>query len=88
MELAQRYLLRHGPYAFSRNPMYLFELTLMFGWVIFYGSVAVLIAFGIACAVLNFINVPLEERALQARFGEVYLEYQRSVPRWFGKIRH
>jgi len=87
LELAQSYLLRHGPYAFSRNPMYLSELTLLFGWVIFFGSVAVLIAFGVACAVFNFVNVPLEERALQARFGEAYLRYKNTVPRWLGKTR-
>src|SRR5215216_6248996 len=39
------YLITRGAYAFSRNPMYLFELTLLLGWVLFYGSVAVLVAF-------------------------------------------
>ncbi len=87
MELAKSYLLRRGPYAFSRHPMYFSELTLLFGWVIFYGSVAVLIAFVIACAVFNFVNVPLEERALEASFGEAYREYKNRVPRWFGKVR-
>jgi len=87
LELAQRYLLRHGPYAFSRHPMYLSELTLLCGWAIFYGSVAVSIAFAVACVVFNCVNVPLEERALEARFGEAYREYKRSVPRWFGKMR-
>lgn len=67
--------------------MYLSELTLLCGWVIFYGSVAVLMAFALACAVFNCVNVPLEERALEARFGEAYREYKRRVPRWFGKIR-
>jgi protein-S-isoprenylcysteine O-methyltransferase Ste14 len=87
LELAQRYLLRQGPYAVSRHPMYLSELTLLFGWVIFYGSVAVLMAFAVACAVFNLVNVPLEERALEARFGQAYREYKRRVPRWFGVDR-
>src|SRR6266496_6860520 len=39
------YLITRGSYAFSRNPMYLFELTLLFGWVLVYGSVAIFIAF-------------------------------------------
>jgi protein-S-isoprenylcysteine O-methyltransferase Ste14 len=87
LKLAQSYLLRHGPYAFSRHPMYLSELTLLFGWAIFYGSVAVWIAFGVACAVFNFVAMPLEERALETRFGEAYRQYKSTVPRWLGKTR-
>src|SRR4030095_5268161 len=45
MVVAKSYLLTRGPYTFSRHPTYLSILTLLFGWVIFYGSVAVLIAF-------------------------------------------
>ena len=35
----------------------------------------------------NAFKVPQEERGLEARFGEVYRDYQRRVPRWIGKIR-
>ncbi len=87
MKLTKNYLLTRGPYAFTRHPMYLSELALLFGWIFFYRSVAVLIGFLVACAVLNFVNVPLEERALEARFGETYRQYKNTVPRWFGKIR-
>ena len=86
-ELDKSYLLSQGPYAYSRHPMYLSELSLMFGWAIFYGSIAVLIAFLIACTVFNFFVAPLEERTLEASFGEAYLEYKNKVARWFGKIR-
>jgi len=86
-ELDKSYLLSRGPYAFSRHPMYLSELTLMFGWAIFYGSIAVLIAFLIACAVFNFFAAPVEERTLEAHFGEAYREYKNKVPRWLGKFR-
>ena len=82
-ELDRSYLLSRGLYAFSRNPMYLSELVLMLGWVIFYGSVAVLIVFAVWYAFFNFYNVPLEERILEAHFGEAYLEYKSKVPRWF-----
>ena len=86
-ELDKSYLLMRGPYAFSRHPMYFSELTLMFGWAIFYGSIAVLIAFLIACGVFNFFAAPLEERTLEGHFGEAYREYKKKVPRWLGKIR-
>ena len=85
MELDKSYLLKRGPYAFSRHPMYLSELTLLLGWMIFYGSVALLIAFVIWYVFFNFYAVPLEERVMEAHFGEAYREYKNQVPRWIGK---
>ncbi len=84
-ELDRSYFLKSGPYTFSRHPMYLSELTLLFGWVIFYGSIAVLIAFVVWYLFFNFYSVPLEERVMEAHFGEAYREYKTKVPRWFGK---
>jgi protein-S-isoprenylcysteine O-methyltransferase Ste14 len=84
-ELEKSYLLMRGPYAISRHPMYLSELTLMLGWVIFYGSIAILITFVVAWSFFNFYAMPTEERAMEARFGESYLEYKRRVARWFRK---
>ena len=84
-ELDRSYLLRGGLYTISRNPMYLSELILMIGWVIFYGSVAVLVAFFVWYLFFNFYIIPQEERVLQAHFGEAYREYRYKVRRWFGK---
>jgi protein-S-isoprenylcysteine O-methyltransferase Ste14 len=86
-QVGQDYLLRHGPYAFTRQPMYLSELVLLFGWAIFYGSIGVLIGFLIALLAFNFVAVPMEERALEARFGEAYRQFKSKVPRWLGKTR-
>ena len=82
MERTPKYLLIQGPYRFSRNPMYLGELVLWFGWALFYGSVAVLIGFLLILVMMNFRAVPREERDLEARFGDSYLEYKKRVPRW------
>ena len=86
-EPSKNYLLRDGLYRFSRNPMYFSELILMFGWIIFYGSVAVLLAFIAWWAFFNFYQVPSEERMLEASFGRPYHEYKNEVPRWIGKFR-
>jgi protein-S-isoprenylcysteine O-methyltransferase Ste14 len=80
--LDKSYMLSSGPYAFSRHPMYLSELTLFLGWTIFYGSIADLTAFAAALAAFNFFAVPAEERVLEARFGQAYREYKSRVRRW------
>jgi protein-S-isoprenylcysteine O-methyltransferase Ste14 len=80
-------LLTPGPYAVSRNPMYLFELVLWFGWALFYGSLAVFIGFLLWWVMLNFYAIPYEERDLEARFGEAYCAYKARVPRWLGLAR-
>ena len=86
-ELDKSYLLQRGMYAYSRHPMYLSELILLFGWVIFYGSVALVIAFLIWYVFFNYYAIPQEERILEEHFGESYCEYKTKVPRWFGKIQ-
>lgn len=76
-------LMTGGPYAISRHPMYIGELALWLGWAILYGSIPVLIG----CAALGAVVArlaPREERALEAKFGEVYRRYKARVPRWLG----
>ena len=82
-----RVLVTHGPFAFSRNPMFLSGLTVWLGWAMFYGS-PVLLAMTVALwALTNFVIIPKDERALAAQFGEVYGDYRRHVRRWLGWSR-
>lgn len=86
-DLDKSYLLRRGLYAVSRHPMYGSELILLFGWVLFYGSVALAIALVVWFLFFNYYAMPQEERVLEEHFGEAYREYKNKVPRWFGKVR-
>jgi protein-S-isoprenylcysteine O-methyltransferase Ste14 len=79
-----RILITHGPFAFSRNPMFLSGLIVLLGWAVFYGSVAVLLFVMVGWVFANYLKVPQEERGLEARFGDVYRDYQKRVPRWLG----
>jgi protein-S-isoprenylcysteine O-methyltransferase Ste14 len=81
---SQPYLIVRGPYQFTRNPVYLSEMVIWLGWAIFYGSVRVLLGSLVVWGSLALLVVPWEERQLEARFGEAYLRYKHSVPRWFG----
>jgi protein-S-isoprenylcysteine O-methyltransferase Ste14 len=87
LERTPTYLLIGGPYRFTRNPMYVAEMALWLGWAIFYGNPLILVGFLLEWPVFNFVIVPREERDLEARFGESYLEYKNRVPRWFGTSR-
>jgi protein-S-isoprenylcysteine O-methyltransferase Ste14 len=74
-----------GPYKISRNPMYMSGLFAWLGWVVFYGSPAVLVALVFLWTAFTFRVIPHEERQLEALFGDEYLAYKQSVRRWIGK---
>jgi protein-S-isoprenylcysteine O-methyltransferase Ste14 len=76
-------LMTRGPYVYSRHPMYLAELGLWIGWAVLYGSIIVFAGFIVLCVIVSIL-APREERALEAKFGEVYLRYRARVPRWVG----
>ena len=87
LEWTPTYLLERGPYAFTRNPMYVGEILLWLGQAILYGSLGVFAVGTVLLVAMNFRAIPREERALEARFGERYREYTRRVPRWLGSPR-
>jgi len=74
-------LLTDGPYALSRNPMYLghliFLLGLALGWRSRLGWLILLL-----CLPWFHQRVLRDEERLSAKFGESYTAYQRRVRRW------
>ena len=78
-------LVINGPYTISRNPMYVSGLFVWFGWVVFYGSPAVFIAFLLLYLIFSFRVIPGEEHQLEELFGEDYQEYKKSVRKWLGR---
>lgn len=75
-------LLTNGPYAFSRNPMYLGHLIFMLGLALSTGSK---LAWGILLANLPWFQsrVLQDEQRLRAKFGTEYEAYCRRARRWF-----
>jgi protein-S-isoprenylcysteine O-methyltransferase Ste14 len=77
-----RRLVIGGLYRYTRNPMYNGVVMILVGEAWFCGSIAVLTyAAGVLVAFHLFV-VLYEEPVLEAKFGEAYIAYRRSVPRW------
>jgi protein-S-isoprenylcysteine O-methyltransferase Ste14 len=80
-------LVTTGPFAYSRNPIYVAMLLIIAGWAIVYASSAVAI-YGVVMLVLFHIRTLAgEEPTLAHAFGREWTEYQQRVPRWLG-ARH
>ena len=75
-------IVRSGPYAFSRNPIYLAFTLLQLGIAAWLNSLGVLLALLPALALMASAVIHREERYLEARFPSEYLLYRRDVRRW------
>ncbi|MBI3329819.1 MAG: isoprenylcysteine carboxylmethyltransferase family protein [Nitrospinae bacterium] len=79
---APKVLVVRGLYQYVRNPIYLGVLLVVLGWVVYFGSFAVLL-YGAGLSLLFHLFVVLvEEPMLERRFGESYERYCRAVHRW------
>ncbi len=75
-------VVRHGPYRFSRNPIYLAFSLLQMGIALWLSSLWVVGTLAGAVALMSLVVIPREERYLEARFPSEYLPYRVSVRRW------
>ena len=71
-----------GPYALTRNPMYL-SMTLLYGGIAFIVNTAWPIIFLPAVLfVIHYGVINREERYLERKFGDGYARYRAKVRRW------
>ena len=71
-----------GPFAWSRNPLYVGLLALSAGIALVLASVWALVALPVEWALLRWGAVLPEERYLTATFGPAYTAYAARVRRW------
>jgi protein-S-isoprenylcysteine O-methyltransferase Ste14 len=76
-------LLTKGPYSCSRNPMYVGWTAIYLGIALAANSVWIIALLPVAVIFTHFVEIPREERILEAKFGEEYLQYQERVRRYF-----
>lgn len=75
-------LVTSGPYAHSRNPMYIALSLLYVGIGVILNAGWVLAALPAVVVVMHFGVVRREEAYLERRFGDEYLAYRARVRRW------
>jgi protein-S-isoprenylcysteine O-methyltransferase Ste14 len=78
-------LITEGPYSLCRNPLYVGTLLMAFSVAVFLQSMTLFAAMALVGSLYLWITVPIEERRLQAIYGEEYANYCRRVPRYFPK---
>ena len=76
------HLVIRGPFKYSRNPIYLANLMLLFGAGIFSGNGWFLIAVPLNALATQVLAIKREENHLLAQFGYQYEMYCRKVRRW------
>ncbi len=75
-------LVQRGLYRWVRNPMYLAILTIVAAEAVFLWSQHITVYWlGLACLFQIVVRIH-EERDLSFRFGAMYEDYKRAVPRW------
>jgi len=75
-------LVRTGPNAATRNPMYVGLTGVLVANALRLGSWRSMVPIAAFVLVIDRVQIASEEAALQTRFGEDYADYCATVPRW------
>ena len=76
------HIVTSGIFKFSRNPIYLGLGLITIGAGIFVGMLWVCLSVAPSLLSVYWYVIKREEAYLEAKFGEEYLRYKRSVRRW------
>lgn len=75
-------LVTSGPYSVFRNPIYLGEVMGFLGLAELSKNVWFIPAAFVLALLLTWLQIGPEERHLEARFGQDYLDYKSRTRRW------
>jgi protein-S-isoprenylcysteine O-methyltransferase Ste14 len=76
------HLVTTGPFAFTRNPLYLGNTMIMIGIGLVAGSLWFLLLALVAAFATQKLAIEREERHLEVRFGKKFRDYAKRVRRW------
>ena len=75
-----------GVFALSRNPIYLADVLILTGAILYWGAVLALPVIPAFVALITRRYIRDEETRLQAGFGLAATEYFATVPRWIWRF--
>ncbi len=75
-----------GPYAYVRNPIYIGNTLILIGLCAMSELLWFMPIMLVWCAVVYHFVVRYEETHLTQKYGELYLEFTKRVPRWLPKL--
>jgi protein-S-isoprenylcysteine O-methyltransferase Ste14 len=73
-------LIRSGPYAYVRHPIYLGMMLFMLGWAVALGHWANLVVAVPLFLIGTRMRTAAEDRLLEASFGQAFRDYARTTP--------
>lgn len=76
-------LVTSGLYKYTRNPMYVGLLIILLGYAIWLGSATPFMVVPLFCWLITNMQIKPEEKILEEKFGQEYLDYKNKVKRWF-----
>jgi protein-S-isoprenylcysteine O-methyltransferase Ste14 len=71
-----------GPFRFTRNPLYLSMVLIYLGIAALTNALAPILLFPLVQRLMRRGVIEREERYLESKFGNEYVQYKGKVPRW------
>ena len=76
-----------GFYRYVRNPMYVGVLLILIGHFLWFKNLWLIVYTVVAFLIVHLFVTLYEEPTLKRKFGAIYEEYLKKVPRWVPKFR-
>ena len=80
-------LITSGLYGYSRNPMLMGIFLVFFGVGVVTGSLSLTFFFSPLLVLFFYFQITkVEEKEMELKFGQAYLDYKQRVPRFFPRL--
>jgi len=75
-------LITHGPFRYTRNPMYSGLLLAMLAVALYFGTWPFYLSIIVLFVVIQAVFIPFEEAKMERQYGAAFSEYKSSTRRW------